>query len=226
MVPSTLGGALPEVLERAQSVAPAPRVATLPSPYTFSRAAHTAADRDVLARDLGVRFVAPLAGALAGRGFDVIHLEEPWLAYGGHAGGIGDAGWAALEDGLYEIRTALDGRATLVLHVYFGDAAPHVDRLRKLPVDAIGIDFVESDLDALGSNWEVGVVAGILDGRRSLVEDPDDVAAFAVRVAERLQPPTLFLSSNSELEMLPTEVAERKVRSLGAAAARVRERLS
>ncbi len=227
MVPLTLGGALPQAFERAQSVAPEPRVATLPSPYTFSRAAHTSADRDVLARDLGVRFVAPLAGALAGHGFDVIHLEEPWLAYGGHAdGGIDDAGWAALEDGLYEIRTALDGRASLVLHVYFGDAAPHVDRLRKLPVDAIGIDFVESDLDALGSNWEVAVVAGILDGRRSLVEDPGDVAAFAVRVAERLQPPTLFLTSNSELEMLPTDVAQRKVRSLGEAAARVKETLA
>src|SRR5262249_2864980 len=44
-VPLALGEALPEVFERAESLAPAPRVATLPSPYTFSRAAHTAADR-------------------------------------------------------------------------------------------------------------------------------------------------------------------------------------
>jgi 5-methyltetrahydropteroyltriglutamate--homocysteine methyltransferase len=222
VVPVALGEALPPVLELAEAVVPAPRVATLPSPYTFSRAAHTSADRDVLARDLGVRFLAPLAGALAGRGFEVIHLEEPWLPYHG----IDDAGWAALEDGLQEIRSALDGRASLVLHAYFGDAAPHVDRLRKLPVDAVGIDFVETDLDSLGSNWEVGVLAGAIDGRRSLVEDPADVAAFAERVAERLQPPALYLSSNSELEMLPTEVAEAKVKALGQAGARAKEALA
>jgi 5-methyltetrahydropteroyltriglutamate--homocysteine methyltransferase len=223
-VPVALGGAVPEVFERAdgEAAVQGSRVATLPSPYTFSRAAHTSGDRDVLARDLGVRFLAPLAGALAGRGFDAIHLEEPWLPYHG----IEDGGWAALEDGLQEIRTALDGRAALVLHTYFGDGAPHVDRLRKLPVDAVGIDFVETDLDALGSNWEVGVLAGILDGRRSLVEDPADVAAFAQRVAERLQPAALYLSSNSELEMLPTTVADQKVRVLGEAAATLRGALA
>jgi 5-methyltetrahydropteroyltriglutamate--homocysteine methyltransferase len=216
-----LAGA-PEILTRPNPTLMSPRVASLPSPYAFSRAAHTSADRDVVLRTVASGILRPTVQALAGLGYDAIHLEEPWLAYAG----IDDGSWPALEDGLAQLRDALDGEAALVLHVYFGDAAPHAERLRKLPVDAIGIDFVETDLDALGSNWDVGVLAGAIDGRRSLVEDPAQVAAFALRVTERLQPPVLYLSSNSELEMLPTTVAAEKVRALGDAAARVKEALA
>src|SRR5438445_123590 len=73
------------------------------------------------------------------------------------------------EKAVQEVRAAAHG-ATLVLHTYFGDAGPFVDRLRRLPVDAIGIDFVETDLDELGQGWDVGLVAGVLDGRASPVE--------------------------------------------------------
>ncbi len=212
----------PDMLTRPSATLMSPRVASLPSPYAFSRAAHTTADRDAVLRNVATGILRPTVQALTGLGYDAIHLEEPFLAYAG----IDDAGWSALEDGLGMLRDAIDREAALVLHVYFGDAAPHADRLRKLPVDAVGIDFVETDLDALGSNWDVGVLAGAIDGRRSLVEDPAQVAAFAQRVAERLQPPTLYLSSNSELEMLPTTVAAQKVRVLGDAAARVKEALA
>jgi 5-methyltetrahydropteroyltriglutamate--homocysteine methyltransferase len=212
---------LPKAFEASEPTLPGPGVATLPSPYTFSRAAHTDGDRDRLARDLGTNLLAPVAGALAGRGFEVIHLEEPWLAYAG----IDDDAWPAFEDALAAIRAAVQDRARIVLHVYFGDASAHADRLRKLPVDAVGIDFVETDLDALGSNWEVGVLVGAIDGRRSLVEHPQPVAAFARRVFEQLQPETIYLSSNSELEMLPTEVAAEKVRTLGQASNMLKEAL-
>jgi 5-methyltetrahydropteroyltriglutamate--homocysteine methyltransferase len=214
--------AAPPEFDRTDPAVPTPRVATLPSPYTFAQAAHTSGDRVALTRAIGSSVLAPVARALAGRGFELLHLEEPWLAYRG----IDDGGWAALEDALSAVRDAAGGRLPVVLHTYYADAAPFADRLRKLPVDAVGIDLVETDLDALGSNWEVGVVAGVIDGRRSLVEDPEQVATFALRVAERLKPPVLYLSSNSELEMLPTEVATRKVRVLGEAADRVRKAMA
>jgi 5-methyltetrahydropteroyltriglutamate--homocysteine methyltransferase len=212
----------PPEFERTADIVPAPRVATLPSPHTFAHAAHAPDDRAALTRALGADVVAPVAGALAANGFEVVHLEEPWLPYHG----INDAGWGALEDALAAVREAVAGRAAVVLHTYFADAAPYMDRIRKLPVDAVGVDLVETDLDALGSNWEVGVVAGVIDGRRSLIEDPAEVASFASQVAARLQPPALYLSSNSELEMLPTDVAASKVRVLGEAAAAVREALA
>jgi methionine synthase II (cobalamin-independent) len=182
---------------------------------------HTDGDRDALVRAFARDVLRPTVQAIVGRGYEVVHLEEPWLG----AVGIDDGSWAAFEDGLGLIRDAIDGKAALVLHVYFGDAAPHAERLRKLPVDAIGVDFIETDLDALGSNWEVGVLIGAIDGRRSLIEHPQPVAAFAQRVFERLRPDTLYLSSNSELEMLPTEVAAEKVRVLGQAANMLKEAL-
>src|SRR5437763_10490811 len=59
---------------------PTPRVATLPSPYMFSRA--TQGDRDVIG-ELTREVLAPVVRALGERGYEVIHLQEPWLGYFG-----------------------------------------------------------------------------------------------------------------------------------------------
>jgi methionine synthase II (cobalamin-independent) len=93
-------------------------------------------------------------------------------------------------------------------------------------VDAVGIDFTDTDLEALPAPLETGVVAGVVDGRRSVLEDPEELAAFVVRAAERLRPSTLFLSSGSDLELVGEKVARKKVEVLGETARRVRERLT
>jgi 5-methyltetrahydropteroyltriglutamate--homocysteine methyltransferase len=201
---------------------PAPRVATLPSPYMFSRAASTSLRRDDLMVGFAREALAPLAAKLAGRGYEVVHLQEPWLAYFG----MDDGGWEPFAQALGAVGDAVRGRAALVLHTYFGDASPHADRLRRMPVDAVGIDFVETDLAGLGAGWEVGVLVGGLDGRRSLLEGEDETVAFAEKVAETLRPPRLFLSSNSDLETLPRDLAREKVLRLGAAARRLEEVLA
>src|SRR5207244_4442140 len=112
---------------------PAPRVATLPSPFLFSRAAQFTGDRDGLMTDLAREVLAPAARTLAGRGHEVIHLQEPWLVYFG----IDDDSWGPLEKSISEIRDAAGDEATIVLHTYFGDAGPLIDRLRALPVDVL-----------------------------------------------------------------------------------------
>jgi 5-methyltetrahydropteroyltriglutamate--homocysteine methyltransferase len=201
---------------------PEAKVATLPSPFLFSRAAQSAGDRDALMQDLARGVLAPLARELVARGYGVVHLEEPWLVYFD----IEDGSWDELEKALTEIRDAIGGAATLVLHTYFGDAGPHIERLRRLPVDALGVDLVETDPDELGSGWNVGLLAGCLDGRRSLTETPDAVAAFVRQAVERTGAPTLLLSSNSELELLPRDVAGAKVERLGEVAAHLKEELS
>ena len=58
------------------------------------------------------------------------------------------------------------------------------------------------------------------------VESAEGTAEFAVRAAEALQPPALFLSANCDLEFLPQEIARRKVLRLGETAAIVKERLA
>src|SRR5439155_3530339 len=110
--------------------------------------------------------LAPVCAALAGRGYEVLHLHEPWLPYFG----IEPESWDEFEKALTEVRSALPGGTTLVLHVSFGDAGPHIDRLRRLPVDVVGVDLVETDPASLGSRWETGLLAGCLDGRSSLLE--------------------------------------------------------
>jgi 5-methyltetrahydropteroyltriglutamate--homocysteine methyltransferase len=211
---------LPREVEENGHV-PGPRVATLPSPYLFSRAAHDGQDRSLLMMELAREILRPVAEGLAGRGYGLIHLEEPWLPYFG----TDPAEWDDFEKALREIREAARG-ATLVLHTYFGDAGPFVDRLRRLPVDAVGIDFVETDIDELGSNWETGLLAGVLDGRASPVESVEGTVAFARKVAETLQPPVLFLSSNCELEFLPRDLARQKVLRLGEVSARLKEEMA
>jgi 5-methyltetrahydropteroyltriglutamate--homocysteine methyltransferase len=211
----------PSGLPAAFEDPPPPMVATLPSPYLFSRAAQKDGDRNALMMDLTRNVFAPLVQQLVERGYGLIHLQEPWLVYFGM-----DAGdWPDLEKALGEIRDAA-GQVTVILHTYFGDAAPYADRLRTLPVDAVGIDFVQTDLTALGSGWQVGVLAGCLDGRSSPIESVDGTAAFIQRIAESLQPPALYLSSNCELEFLPTDIARQKVLRLGEISARVKETLA
>jgi 5-methyltetrahydropteroyltriglutamate--homocysteine methyltransferase len=194
-----------------------PRVATLPSPFLFSRVALREGDADRLMDRLTEDVLAPAIAALAEAGHRLIHLEEPWLAFSG----IDDGSWDALDRALGTIRGAA-GDAAVVLHVYYGDAAPHADQLLRLPVDAIGVDFAETDLGELPSPWPTGLVAGAIDGRRSVIESAEEVASFARRVMDHLGPPTLFLSSGSDLELLGPEVARRKVEVLGEAARRLR----
>jgi 5-methyltetrahydropteroyltriglutamate--homocysteine methyltransferase len=195
-----------------------PRVATLPSPFLFSRAARSSGHRNELMEGLARDVLGPVAGELAGHGHEVVHLQEPWLPFFG----IDDGDWPRFERSIAAIREAAPD-ATLVLHAYFGDVAPFADRLTRLPVDAVGVDLVETDAASLPSPWPVGLAAGSLDGRRSVVEPAEETVAFVEELADRLEPPSLFLIPNGDLQLLGPVVAERKLRLLGEAAARLRE---
>jgi 5-methyltetrahydropteroyltriglutamate--homocysteine methyltransferase len=212
-----LSSPVPDVYSWDDAV-PVPRVATLPSPYAFSRATH--GDRDVIG-ELTREVLGPVVRSLGERGYEVIHLQEPWLGYFG----IDAAEWDPFEKALTDVRDAAGDR-TLVLHVYFGDAGPHADRLRALPVDVVGIDFIETDPASLGTGWEVGLLAGVLDGRSSPIESVDATVAFVKEAVERTGAPSLFVSSNAELELLPRDLARKKVERLGEIAARLKEELS
>lgn len=197
---------------------PDPRVATLPSPYLFSRVTLGGGRPDDLMLGLARDVLAPAASRMAEAGHGLVHLEEPMIPYSG----IEEGSWPAFERAVGLVRDAARG-ATVVLHAYYGDAAPHADRLRRLPVDAVGIDFLETSVDALPAPWGTGLVAGCLDGRSSVMEDPEAVAAFVRRAADRLEPAELFVTSASELELAGPEVAPRKLAVLGEVAGRLRQ---
>jgi len=212
--PSHPDGVIPD------ATVPRPRVTTLPSPYMFSRAARTDQDRNALMVALAEQVLRPAIDAAVQGGAELIHLEDPWLGYVG----IAREDWAPLADALKILHRDL--KATLAFHVYFGDAAPHIEHLLQLPVDAIGVDLVLTDVKALGSGWNKGLVAGVINGRSSILESAKDLVGVARHLADAVRPRDLYLSSNCELGYLPTPVAEQKVQRLGEAARTVKELVS
>jgi methionine synthase II (cobalamin-independent) len=197
--------------------ADASEAGTLPGPCTFSRFAETDLDRDMLMGALARGVLRPAAEKLVAHGARVIQLQEPWLA----AYGIADRSWEALAAAVAAVREGLG--VPVVVHTYFGDAGPLLDRLRRLPADAVGVDLTETDVAALGGGWTTGLLAGCLDGRSSVVEDASSVAALASQIIAIARPPELILSSNCDLEFLPRAIADRKTLVLGEAARAVRE---
>lgn len=219
--PLSLNGTLPAVFETRRDV-PEPRLACLPSPYLFARVTLAQADRAraSLMLDLAREVLRPLAQALVDAGYGLIQLQEPWLGFHG----IEPGEWETFTHSLATITDGLG--ATTVLHAYFGNAGPYADRLRELPVDVIGFDFLETDVEALGGTWDKGILAGCLNGRNSLVESSEAIVEFVTRLADSLKPPAIYLSSNSDLEFLPQSVARQKVLRLGQAARQLKEQLA
>jgi len=200
---------------------PKPRVVTLPSPYTFSRAAHNVADRNRLMQELAERLLNPAIKTAAAAGARLIHVEEPWLTYYG----IADADWKPFAAAIASMTTGV--AATVILHTYFGDAGPHIQRLMDLPVTGIGVDLVQTDVAALGKHWQdKSLCIGCLNGRSSVVEPLDQTVELTRYIADKVMPLDLYLSSNCELQYLPTTVAEQKVRRLGEVAGKVKELVS
>jgi len=170
-----------------------------------------------LMRELARGVLRPVAEELVRRGSRVIQLQEPWLVFHG----IDEGDWKHVEESVGIVTEGLG--ATTVLHTYFGDAAPWIDRLRDLPVDAVGVDFFETDVRSIGSGWSAGVLVGAVSGRRSNLESVDDIVRLARMVGDSTGAPSVIVSTISDLELLPRDLAAEKVRRLGAAAAKLRE---
>jgi methionine synthase II (cobalamin-independent) len=156
--------------------------------------------------DLSTHVLRPAAEQLVAGGAGLVQLQEPWLAFHG----IHEDAWGPFTEAVHAVTDGLG--ATTVLHTYFGDAAPYAARLQELPVDVLGFDFTETDVEALGGGWSKDVLAGCVDGRRSVLEPVDVLGA-----------PTVYVSSNCDLEYLSRDMAAEKVRRLGEAARRLKE---
>ncbi|HET7046160.1 MAG TPA: hypothetical protein VFI37_15035 [Gaiellaceae bacterium] len=184
-----------------------PWLGTLPSPFALSRATGGALDPATVAEAL----LAPQVDAWADGGCALIVLAEPFLP--------------REPDRLSELLEALarlPRRVPVALQLAFGAAAPLLEPLADAPLDAIGVDFYATQLDALPLDFPKVVLAGVVDAASSLLEEPADLAAFALALRAR-RPAGLALTPNGDLEHVPETVAREKLRRLGGAAAAVRE---
>ncbi len=172
-----------------QFVAPlaGPRLVTLPSPYAFSRGT------GLSPRALAEGVLRPQLEALDA---ELVVLVEPFLAREPRPD----------LDGLAEALEALAGGPRLALQLTFGDAGPLLAVLQELPVDGIGIDFYATGLDMVPQGFGKLLLAGVVDVRSSLLEDPNELARFAAGLRERVVG-EVALVPNGDLQYVSEPIA-------------------
>ncbi len=146
--------------ERYIAPLPGPRLVTLPSPYAFAK------DAGATPRELAEGILAPQLKALDA---ELVVLTEPFLAREERPD----------LDSLADALDALQAGPPLALQLVFGDAAPLFPKLAQLPIAAVGVDFYATSLDAVPEGFPRRLLAGVVDVRSSLLEDPRELAALS-----------------------------------------------
>ena len=181
-------------------VAPLPglRLVTLPSPFA-------------LAHGTGVEPASLAEGVLKPQieslDAELVVLEEPFLARAEN-GGL---------DGLAAALEKLGGGPKLALWVTFGSADRLFEEgLADLPVDAIGVDFYATKASSVPEGFGKTLLAGVLDARSSVPEEPAEIASFAAQLRER-GVEQIALVPNGDLQYVSEAVAREKLARLGKA---------
>lgn len=206
-----------------------PAAATLPGPWTL---AHWSVGADEPAPDLARTYaedvLAPQARDLDDRGYDLVVLHEPWIGVHGLAADDEDPLVAALE------ALARGTALPLHAHTYMGpatgegrpeqgpasrgeDPGDAVAALLEAPLEGVGVDFLETDLDDVAeADWSgAQLLAGVVDARNSIVEDPATLEAFLEEAGDATGARGVTATHTASLEFLPTTIAEEKVQVLG-----------
>lgn len=192
-----------------EALAGRPWKAILPSPWAFALLAEDRVygDEQALLRD-AAQVLRAEAVSLVEAGCRYIQFSDPVLVARPREGALplAQQALARVVDGL-PVRTAL--------YTFFGDAAPLLPGLLDFPVQEVGFDLFATEVDHLeGDARDKVVLLGALDGRNSLLEEPQQTAATVRRVAERLRAAQVAVVPSCDLEFLPYEVAVAKVRRL------------
>jgi 5-methyltetrahydropteroyltriglutamate--homocysteine methyltransferase len=178
--------------ERYVAPLPGPRLVTLPSPFALAHG--TSLSPKTVAESV-------LKPALDGLDAELVVLAEPFLAREEERD---------LSD-LAEALEALPGK--LALWLEFGDAGKVVAEAAELPVDGIGVDFYATHIEDLPRGFDKLLLAGVIDARSSVPEEPREIAAFV----ERLDVEQVALVPNGDLQYVSQPLAQEKLARLGKA---------
>jgi methionine synthase II (cobalamin-independent) len=117
-------------------------------------------------------------------------------------------------DELAEALEALAQGPKLALWLEFHDAGPALERgAAELPVDGLGIDFFATHIEAVPAGFDKLLLAGVIDGRSSVPEEPREIAAFV----DRLEVERIALVPNGDLQYVSQQIAQEKLARLGKA---------
>ncbi|MFL5921687.1 MAG: hypothetical protein ACJ75D_10330 [Gaiellaceae bacterium] len=183
--------------ERYVAPLPGPRLVTLPSPSALARGT------GVPPKTMAQTVLKPQLDALDA---ELVVLAEPFLAR---------EETAELAD-LAEALEALKGGPKLAVWFAFGDARRLLEAgAADLPVEGIGVDFYATRLTDVPEGFDKLLLAGILDARSSLLEEPLELAEFAQRLGERAE--RIALVPNGDLQYVSEPIAREKLARLGRA---------
>jgi 5-methyltetrahydropteroyltriglutamate--homocysteine methyltransferase len=181
-------------------------VTTLPSPHALAVSAGELEPRAIAEDVLG-----PQIRWLAGNGCAMVVLQESEL-FGGEIDVYP----------LSEALNALESPLPLALQLPFGDSGNILGELVELAVEAIGVDFYATDVAALPRPFPKTLLAGVIDARNSLLEEPEEVAKFGRSLLEELEG-ELHLVPNGDLQFVPEKIARQKILRLGEASRILKE---
>jgi 5-methyltetrahydropteroyltriglutamate--homocysteine methyltransferase len=181
--------------ERFVAPLPGPRLVTLPSPFALGRGT------GVTPKTIAQNVLKPQLDALDA---ELVVLAEPFLA---REGDLAD---------LAEALEALAGGPKLAVWFSFGDARTLLEAgAGELPVEGIGVDFYATHLTDVPEGFDKLLLAGVVDARSSLLEEPRELAEFALRLGERAE--RIALVPNGDLQYVSEPVAREKLARLGRA---------
>jgi 5-methyltetrahydropteroyltriglutamate--homocysteine methyltransferase len=176
-------------------------VALLPSPHALA----VSAAGELNPRAVAEGVIGPQIRWLAGNGCAMVVLQETAL-FGGRID-------------VYPLSEALDALGSplpVALQLPFGDSGDILDELMELDVEAIGVDFYATDLEALPRPFPKTLIAGVIDARNSLLEEPEEIVEFGRNLLGELEG-ELHLVPNGDLQFVPEKIARQKVLRLGEA---------
>src|SRR5918992_1502944 len=182
-------------------------VATLPSPHALA----ASAAGELAPREVAEGVLEPQIRWLAQNGCAMVVLQETAL-FGGRID-------------VYPLSEALDALQSplpVALQLPFGDSGDILGEVVELDIVAIGMDFYATDLEALPRPFPKTLLAGVVDARNSLIEEPGNLAEFGRQLLEDLEG-GLHLVPNGDLQFVPEKIAMQKVLRLGEAARILKE---
>ncbi|MCL5435263.1 MAG: hypothetical protein M1405_02635 [Patescibacteria group bacterium] len=183
---------------------------TLLSPYAFAMLTKDTNSSFAEKLDKLTKLTAELIKYLDERGANIIQLNEPCIPYYKATKKEIDVFAKSIE-----ILKKTTKNSKLAVYFYFGDSSLAVKTLnRDNLVDIVGVDFFKTDLSSLPKKLKFDFIAGVLDGRNSLVENEEALKKFIKEIIKYLKPEVLYISNSSELDLLPEPVARKKVELL------------
>jgi len=203
--------------------------AILPAPYTLASLSENKHYKDKT--ELMFEFAEIIneeIRSLADAGFSYVQLSDPALVYEPLASKLRADKLSLVKDAL-EIAVKRTSVKTC-LQTFFGDFSKILPEALDFPVDHLGIDLYETDFENLKKySFEKGVALGLVDSKSSLVEETDELIAVAEEIIESIYGSSIgevFICPNCDLDFLPWERAEEKMKVLGSVTKHLREEFS